>query len=207
MTDAELEKLMKQAQAPSWEPGYWEEFPIKVVKRLKDKSAARDHVEKELINVQALWRDMLRMRLGITLGAAALVLVFTLVVWRAREAPPSRAQSQAMLKYVSELETLFPNQLRALIIDQNGPRVELSEKGNLPRSTPIYLRICKGRDCEKVITFSGQEISIHGEKCEVLADVSGKILLMGERSVWSSAQPDLIRWPYRIEAWPLENSF
>jgi len=138
-------------------------------------------------------------RWSMRVGAAAVVIGLAIAVWKYHEASDTKPQDTAMLKYFSELEALFPDQLRAVIFDNYGPRLMLSEQGNVPRSTPVYLKVCAAKRCQKVVTFSGQQVPINGDTYEVLTDAKGNLLLVGDNGVWSSAQPDSTSLPYVIE--------
>jgi hypothetical protein len=106
-------------------------------------------------------------------------------------------------KCYGEVETLFPNQLQALVLDATGGRLVLAPEPNVPKSVPLYVKICGARGCQRVVTFSGQRIAVNGTFFEVLVDRQGKVLLVGEQSVWSSSEPGEKLDGYRIEARPL----
>jgi hypothetical protein len=109
-------------------------------------------------------------------------------------------------KYFHELEGLFPNQLQAIVFDQQGTHLVLAQKANLPASPPLYLKICgPDKGCRRFVTFSGQQIEVNGELCDVLADGQGKVLLVGRQLLWSGSQAGHRMGPYRVEARPLEN--
>jgi hypothetical protein len=62
----------------------------------------------------------------------------------------------------------------------------LSDSNNVPASAPLYVRVCDGKQCASVVTFSGQEIQIAGQRMMVLSDARGGIILAGNQFVWSS---------------------
>jgi hypothetical protein len=105
-------------------------------------------------------------------------------------------------KYFHEIEGLFPNQLQAIVLDQTGARLVLSPAADVPRSPPLYLRICGPDGCQRFVTFSGQQIRVNGEACEVLVDRRGRVLLVGRDTVWSGSDPSGKTGPYRIERPP-----
>jgi hypothetical protein len=115
-------------------------------------------------------------------------------------------QLAEMQKYYREVEALFPHQLQAVIFDQRGPHLALADAPGLPTSDPIFLRICQRRGCQKFITFSGQQIDVNGEKCDVLADAKGNVIITGQKLAWSSADRTRRNSSYQIQAHLLEGA-
>ena len=95
---------------------------------------------------------------------------------------------------------MFPNQVRAIVQDEHGLNLVLSENKNVPVSPPIYVRICDGKHCSSLVTFSGQEIQIAGQKMTVLSDSHGGIILMGNDFAWSSREPSYAKSDLKIVA-------
>jgi len=137
---------------------------------------------------------------------AGVVLVLPLLLRRddaPRETFGSFAQVQ---KCYREIETMFPNQIQAIMFNEAGSRIVLAEKADVPDSTPLYLKICGPRGCQQVVTFSGQQIRVNGENWDVLMDAAGNVLLVGRQFVWSSASHVPKLGEFRIETHPLEAS-
>jgi hypothetical protein len=67
-------------------------------------------------------------------------------------------------------------------------------------NTPIFVRICAERRCERAVTFSGRRVRMNGESWEVLADARGNVIVAGEHSVWSSGQRPIGERGLQIEA-------
>jgi hypothetical protein len=84
--------------------------------------------------------------------------------------------------------------------DERGVDLILSDTENVPASPPIYVRICDGKQCSSLVTFSGQEIQIAGQKLTVLSQPDGGIILEGNKFVWSSSEPVFAGQKLRIEA-------
>jgi hypothetical protein len=78
--------------------------------------------------------------------------------------------------------------------------VVLSDTNNVPASTPLYVRVCNGKECAAVVTFSGQDIQIAGQKMTVLSDARGGIILLGSDFAWSSSQPTIAKSDLKITA-------
>jgi hypothetical protein len=105
-----------------------------------------------------------------------------------------------------EVLTLFPNRVRAIVQDEHGVQLVLADQPDVPVSTPIYVRICDGQQCSALVTFSGQELEIAGQKVTVLANAHGGVIVTGNRFVWSSDQPVVAQSGLRIEARTLNST-
>lgn len=216
MKDAELNEVLQRARVPEREAGYWEQFPGRVTGEIKrrgqdalaDKSVGV--AARSVSDAGAAWHwasvyRFLRTKAAFAVGLAAVCLMagFFLGLWKGRSSPGSDLQLADVRKYYHEIEALFPNQLQAIVFDQKGTHLVLAQEPNLPASAPLYLKICGPEGCERFVTFSGQQIRLNGEVCEVLTDGEGNVLLVGHKMVWSSAQAVAKAGRYRIEAQPL----
>jgi hypothetical protein len=76
----------------------------------------------------------------------------------------------------------------------------LSDRADVPLSPPIYVRICDGSRCSSVVTFSGQEIQIAGQKVTVLSEANGGIILEGNNFVWSEGKSVYSGKKFKIQA-------
>jgi len=90
--------------------------------------------------------------------------------------------------------------VQALILDEHGFQFVLAEKADIPDSPAIYLKICGPTACRQFITFSGQQIQVNGDVCDVLADAEGNIILAGKHLVWTSESQVAGTGSFRIEA-------
>lgn len=50
---------------------------------------------------------------------------------------------------------------------------------------PIWVELSDESQRRAMVTFSGQRVMLGGERVEVLADPSGRVLLIGDRFFWS----------------------
>ena len=101
---------------------------------------------------------------------AGVVLAFAIGHWRGRmetSATPGPRQP-GQRKTHSETRALFANRIRAIVQDDRGLNLLLSDRGDVPDSPPLYVRICDGLHCSSFVTFSGQEIQVGGQKITVL---------------------------------------
>ena len=80
----------------------------------------------------------------------------------------------------------------------------LAPEPNLPASPPLYLKISGPKGSQRFITFSGQQIHLNGDVCDVLLDHQGKVLVVGRETLWSDARGVVRSGPYQIEARALE---
>lgn len=200
MNNAELDKLLKSAPVPDRASEFWEQFPKRITARLHWQANRATVPETASRGLSPLaW----------ALGAAAVCLVFVFVFVNHQNTNitgETAGQVALAEKCYREIESLFPNQVQAIVFDETGPRIVLGEKADVPASTPLYLKICGLRGCQRVVTFSGQQIQVNGETCDVLQDANGNVLLVGKQLVWSSASLNRETGRYRIEARLLEAS-
>jgi hypothetical protein len=82
----------------------------------------------------------------------------------------------------------------------------LAPKPNLPASPPLYLKVSGPEGCQRFVTFSGQQIRVNGDVCDVLVDHQGKVLVIGRETLWSDAKRAARSAPYQLEARALEAS-
>jgi hypothetical protein len=76
----------------------------------------------------------------------------------------------------------------------------LADRADVPDSPPLFVKICDGKNCSSLVTFSGQEVEVDGQKITVLADANGGIILAGNQFVWSSTGPNRLHDGLKIEA-------
>ena len=191
MNDFDLEKKLKAAQVPARDEDYWESFPRLVSAKLRTAPAGRPMVERH-------WLP--RLAWGGGIAFACLVIGFAIGHWHGRmekNDPYALLQNGKMLH---EVLTLFPNRVRAIIQDEHGVQLVLSDQADVPASTPIYVHICDGKQCSSLVTFSGQELEIAGQKVTILSDAQGGVIVTGSRFVWSSDQPVGAQSGLKIEA-------
>jgi hypothetical protein len=191
MNDSELKHTLKSARVPERPADYWDQFPRHVVQQLRQeitKPAPREHPRWTL----AMW--------GMGFATACLVIGFGFGLWRGRHASADNGSLAESSKLIREVAALFPNRVRAIITDSSGVRLMLSDRPDVPASTPLLVRVCEGTKCQTIITFSGQEIQVANENVEVLADARNNVLLVGDHLVWSSAAATRTVANLKIEA-------
>ena len=218
MNDAELREVLKRAQVPDRGADYWARFPGRVsseIERRRQKARAEGTADAPggdvtgAGNVWSRWSALrsLRANPSFALGLAAFCVLISLALgsWKGRPAPAAGPSLAEVRKYFHEIAALFPHQLQAIVFDPQGAHLVLAPEPNLPASPPVYLKICgPSGGCQRVLTFSGQQIRVNGDICDVLADGQGRVLLVGQKLVWSSNQGSAGSGPYRIEAKTLE---
>jgi hypothetical protein len=192
MNDAELKALLQKARTPERPQEFWDLFPRRVIAALDRRAMARQ-------------REIRRgPRLAWALATAACLMLAGFLGyrhWQAEQDPGLKMLQNA--RVIRETLALFPNQVRAIVQDEHGLQVLLSEKPDVPTSTPLWIKVCDGKQCRAIVTFSGQELQIAKDKVEVLMDAQGQVMLVGDRLFWSSAAPGRASDHLRIQARPL----
>jgi hypothetical protein len=191
MNNSELDKILKAAKAPSRSAEFWNQFPRRVTSRLHWKSGAKQE--------RATSRFP---RFAWTLAALAVCLSLGLFIGNLHSHREVVAENGLLQdeKVINEMLAMFPNRVRALVQDEHGLNVVLSDKENTPVSTPLWIKVCDGKKCAAMVTFSGQDIRIGGRDITVLADAKGKIILASEDFLWSNGQALMGAGKLRIEA-------
>lgn len=192
MKNSELISILRKARQPEPPGEFWEEFPQQVTRQLN-----RSRGESRQLKTN--WFP----RLAWGFAAAVCVLVaFALGHWRGRMETKTAVSNDILqnAKVIRETLAMFPNRVRAIVCDQSGFNLILSEHSDVPDSTPIYIRVCSGNQCSSFVTFSGQEIPLAGQKVTVLSDAHGGIILAGNHFLWSSSERMAMNNGLEIEA-------
>lgn len=177
MNDAELDATLKAARIPPMPANYTETFPQTVLNKVRSDFAAAAPRPRRL------WLPQWGWGLAMTL---CLLIAFTVGYWRGQSGNPQDVLANG--KLVQETMAMFPNQVRAILADGHGVKLVLAEKPEVPASTPVYVRIRDGRQSTSLVTFSGQELQLAGQKVTILCDANGGIILEGSQFVWSSKE-------------------
>jgi hypothetical protein len=217
MNDRELNEVLKRGAVPERRADYWEQFPGRVMSEIKRRrqhpraETSADAPAPTITDGSSRWAWASAFRIlgskpTFAIGVAVVCLVLGLVLgsWKEQHASGKDAQFAEARKYFHEIEALFPNQLQAIVFDQQGTHLVLAPEANLPASPPLYLKICGPKGCQRFVTFSGQQIHVNGDVCDVLVDHLGKVLVVGQEKLWSDAKAALRSGSYQIEARALE---
>lgn len=179
MNDVELIGILKSARVREPSPEYWEQFPQEIIRRLRTESIERiSNKRRAPVIVGLRWAGF---------AAVCLVVILSIELRRGHRDELDKGLLAESANVIREVTALFPNRVRAIVSDASGTRLVLADEANVPKSAPLLVKVCEGTKCETIITFSGQEILVANKRFEVLADVSGNVLLVGDRQVWSSA--------------------
>jgi hypothetical protein len=207
MKNSELDRLLKSVPAPDHAEGYWDQFPGRVMARIHWIST---HAEGATARSRTRLFPFPTLRrfaaFGFGLVAIGLLLGYALNFWPGRGLSITDSQLATARRYFQEIETLFPNQIQAIVFDHQGPRLVLADQPNVPVSSPLYLSIRGPKGHQDYVTFSGQHIRFNGEQCEVLLDHQGNVLLVGRQWVWSAAQTAAKNARYQIAARLMETA-
>jgi hypothetical protein len=191
MNQPELDSILKKARLPEIPEESVELFPRRIVARLKRNESPARHA----LNILP--------RLAWAFGlAACIVIAFAIGHWHGRVAAETALANDSLtnIKLIRETLAMFPNRVRAIVQDEHGLNLVLSDNADVPASPPLYVRICDGKHCSSLVTFSGQEIQIAGQKITVLADARGGIILTGSQFVWSNTERTYAGNHLKIEA-------
>jgi hypothetical protein len=190
MNKVELDSILKKARTPQSPEEFWNELPARISRGLN-----RERAE----NFRPKPNRFPRLAWGFA-AAICILAAFAIGHWRGQTEMKASTDVLANAKVVGETLAMFPNQVRAIVEDERGLNLILSENKNVPTSTPIYVSICDGKHCSSLVTFSGQEIQIAGQKMTVLSDAQGGIILMGNDFAWSSREPLYAKNDLKIKA-------
>ncbi|HXF09737.1 MAG TPA: hypothetical protein VN625_03055 [Desulfuromonadaceae bacterium] len=188
MNDSELTALLKKARVPEPSGELWDELPGRVARQLNRARTETSH---------SVRGGFSRWAWGMA-TALCVVMAFIAGHWHGQMAEKKDALASG--KVVRETLAMFPNRVRAIVEDEHGLNLVLSENEDVPASSPLYLRVCDGKQCASVVTFSGQEIQVAGRKMTVLADGHDGVILMGNNFAWSSREPAMAKNNLKIEA-------
>ena len=194
MKKPELDSILKQARLPEISEESLEMFSRRIVTRLK-------HSEPSVRVSQNV--SPLLPRLAWAFGLAACIVIAFAISQKHggnKTETGSANDDLADIKVIRETLALFPNRVRAIVQDEHGVHLVLSDTDDLPPSPPLYVSVCDGKNCSSFVTFSGQEIQVAGQKVTVLADTHGGIILTGNQFVWSNAERTHVGGHLKIEA-------
>ncbi len=195
MNDQDLNRILRSAEPPPRSAEYWEELPGRVTRQL----------HRPLPRERRATYWLPRLAWGGGFAIACVVIGFLLGHrFGQTEVATTNGQLLQSEKLIREVMTLFPNRVRAIVKDDSGLRLVLADEADVPTSTPLWVKVCRGTDCTTLVTFSGQELQIAGQKMTVLADAGGGVILTGDRFAWASDHPNGGVQDLRIQARPLQ---
>lgn len=194
MNNEELDKLLKSAPALQRSEDYWESFPIAVTSRLQ-----RDTPHPFPRHDQVRLRRVFAYGLGF--AAVCVFIGFALGFWRGTSVTLDQRQFTDAGRLYRQVAAMFPGQIQSIAFDPGGPKLALSDKPDVPASVPYYVKICGPNGCLSFVTFSGQQVAVNGDRCEVLVSAGGQVIVVGNHAVWSEGDHS---GPVRITAKPLD---
>ena len=113
----------------------------------------------------------------------------------------------AQRKLLSQMETLFPGQIRAIVERGEDVRIELADRPGPASDQPVVVTFRKLGKAIRVLSYSGRTVCLQlagKEVCfEPLITEAGDVILSGDDFVWTGS--DHIRiCGYRVRASALE---
>ncbi len=199
MNDRELDKILKSASLPEQPAEFWKQLLTRITAKIHWQSQQRMTPRAERHRF-----DLLDWAVGA--GVVSAVCLVSLLLQPERKSLAEADVMALVEKCYRESEVLFPNQIQSIVFDVSGPRVVLAEKADVPTSPPLCLKICGPRGCQEIVTFSGQQVRVNGDVCDVLTDAKGNVMLAGDHLFWSSQSVGTKAGRYRIEARTMETS-
>jgi hypothetical protein len=189
MKKSDLDAILKRARLPEIPEESLEMFPRRVVAQIKH--GERPAQERRSFPFRIAW--------ALALASCLLALVGWLAL-RPRETKEAAGDALADARVIRETLAMFPNQVSAIVEDERGLHLVLSDRNDVPASAPLYVRICDGKQCTSVVTFSGQEVVAAGQTLTVLSDARGGVILEGKDFAWSSEAPGVGEQHLKITA-------
>jgi hypothetical protein len=195
MKNEELNEFLRRAAPPERPVEYWNDFPAHVTRELNRARSMRRPARSAV--------PRLAWAMAIALGC---VLAGYLIGQNSGNAKVASGNNGLLQnkKFIQELTAMFPDRVRAIVKDESGVQLILSDEPNIPKSVPIWVKICRGQSCTTIVTFSGQELEIAGQNLTVLTDADNRVILAGERFAWTSTGDGRITSDLKIQARPLE---
>jgi hypothetical protein len=187
MNNEQLDRLLRSTRPPARPAAYWDSFPETVRRRRRQEARPVSDASKRR-SQSGLFLPWL------ALGGATIALGLMLLRPGSVPSKPTEftaSELQAYREIWLQVTTLFPHQVRAVILGPDGPQVVLSDQPNLPTSPPVVLRRCAADGCRTALTFSGQAVHLGNRQLEVLTDSQGGVIVAGEDAVWPTSNGSL----------------
>jgi hypothetical protein len=195
MTNSELDQALKSAGVPERDADYWEDFPRRVLTEARRRAPA---------GASSRSRWPLRLAWAGGLAAVCVLVGFAVGHWRGQSQAQSTNGLLQNTRVIEEVMAMFPKRVRAVIQDGDGLRVVLADEENVPVSTPLWVKLCRGDECVSLVTFSGHELEIAGQRLTVLGSAKGDVIVLGDRYAWHSDDRHRVGSDLRIQARALE---
>lgn len=188
--DDELNQLLKSARMPAQPEGYEEDFSRMVLTGLRaGRYQAQERGRRRLGWLAWGWAAATCLLLGLAAG-----------FWAGRSTQARSNNILANAKMIHETLAEFPHQVQAIVQVGQEVKLVLADQPDVPDSQPLYIHYCDGKKCMSVVTFSGQEVELGGEKVTALADAQGGVILEGEKFIWTSGGGNAGQSGVKIEA-------
>jgi len=183
MNDEKLDNHMLQLQSPQLDEGVIEQI------YQRSRYAFRNEGQLSVREQQYSWFGWTILRWTMLAGVPALVLFMLLF------SQPQPNQNDLWEKTLARSEhilrehlAVFPNELQAVITNGGDPRVVLIENHTRISTQPIVIEFRRRGHATRVLTFSGEVISVPlGEdnvKIEVLITGDNQVIVTGDDFLW-----------------------
>ena len=137
-------------------------------------------------------------------GAALCLAIFAAMYFPSDDSEFTPAAQRVLL---SQMETLFPGQLRAVIERGDDVSIELCDRPEAVSDQPVVVTFRKPGKAIRVLSYSGRQVCLQlaGEEVcfEPLVTKDGDVILAGDNFVWTGSDRDRIG-DYRVRSSTLE---
>jgi hypothetical protein len=91
--------------------------------------------------------------------ATAICILAAFAISHGRGQTEAKASTDVLanIKVVDETLAMFPNQVSAIVQDEHGLNLVLSDSAGVPASPTLYVRISDNKHSSSLVTFSGQQ--------------------------------------------------
>src|SRR5438270_2117284 len=132
MNDPELNSLLKKARTPQPPEEFWEDLPGRLARQLNHERTDTGRLAPHRF---PRWAWVLA-------TATCVVIAFIAGHWHGQMETASSKDTLASAKLIRETLAMFPNRVRAIVEDEHGLNLVLSDSNNVPASPPLYVRVC-----------------------------------------------------------------
>ncbi len=188
MNNRQLDEILRTAKVPDPAQKYWDEFPGDVTRISRSSGFATLASQSPISSHRRAWWPS-----AIAFATVCIIAAFVIGYKLGNKSQTADQSLANVQKCLREVQSMFPNQVEAIIFEKDGPKLLLSDAPNVSGAMPVYLKICDGNSCERIVTFSGQRVPIKGELCDVLVDSKENVLVIGEREFWPGGMPSRTR--------------
>jgi hypothetical protein len=194
MKDSDVDAWLKGARGiPERATEYWDTFSPRVIAQLRTPG-------EQDRPTGTRWRVLLAAQIAL----AVVILAFGFLLGRRQEEAAGARASLRSERLLREVQAFFPKRVRAIVADEKGVHLILSDLPDIPATRPVWVEIEARGLRRTAVTFDGQVLPIADDAVRVRIDPHGDLTLAGHHVSWSSREPDKVTsgWHIRAEVLP-----